>query len=87
MTHKLLISAVMVSVLVVVSGCGRNKVRDDCSEPQPYQAVVASKRVVVPEGLDPLDDFREMPIPKSETPPRPADARCIESPPAIQTSS
>ena len=36
-------------------------------------------------GLDPLDDFREMPIPKAETPPRPDGARCLESPPSILT--
>lgn len=86
MTLKFLISAALISMLLTVSGCGRDKVRDNCAEPQPYQSIVASKRIVVPEGLDPLDNFREMPIPKSETAPRPDDARCIESPPTVITS-
>ncbi len=86
MTQKLLISAALIAMLLVLSACGRDKIRDHCAEPEPYLSVVAGKRIVIPEGLDSLDDFKEMPIPKSETAPRPDDARCIESPPAVKTS-
>ena len=75
-------------ILISLAACGRNKVRDeDCSEPQKYQSVVAGKRIVVPEGLDPLDEFKEMPIPKSEAEPRADNTKCLESPPVIVTSS
>jgi len=68
-----------------LSSCGKDEIRDTCDEPQRYQSVVEGKRVVVPEGLDPLDDFKEMPIPKSQTAPRPEGSRCIQSPPSVKT--
>ncbi len=63
--------------------CGKDEVRTTCDEPQPYQAVVPGKRVVAPEGLDSLDEFKEMPIPKASTPPRPEGSKCIENPPSV----
>ena len=76
-----------ISSLIVFSslvGCwGKGEVRSTCDEPQPYQAVVPGKRVIVPDGLDSLDEYKEMPIPQSESPPRPAGAKCIEYPPVI----
>jgi len=74
-------SFILLSSLVA---CGRGDVRTTCDEPQPYQAVVPGQRVVVPEGLDPLDQYKEMPIPKSESPPRPEGAKCIEYPPSVR---
>ena len=70
-------------LLCGLAACGKEKLMTKCDKPEPYQSVVAGKRVVVPEGLDPLDDLKEMPIPKSDTPPRPAGAGCIASPPAV----
>lgn len=72
-------------VLVSLSACGKDKGRPTCEEPQAYQSVVAGKRIVVPDGLKPLDEFKEMPVPKAETPPRPEGAGCIENPPAVGT--
>jgi uncharacterized lipoprotein len=75
-----------ISSLIVLSSlaaCGRGEVRTTCDEPQPYQAVVPGQRVVVPEGLDPLDQYKEMPIPQSDSPPRPEGAKCIEYPPSV----
>jgi hypothetical protein len=69
-----------------LTACGKDDIRATCDEPEPYQAVVPGKHIVVPEGLDSLDEFKEMSIPKSETPPRPEGARCIESPPSIRSS-
>lgn len=71
------------SLLCSLAACGKDKFITKCDEPEPYQSVVAGKRVVVPEGLDPLDELKEMPIPKSDTPPRPDGAGCIASPPAV----
>jgi uncharacterized lipoprotein len=79
----------IVSSFVVLSGlaaCGRGVARTTCDEPQPYQAVVPGQRVVVPEGLDPLDQYKEMPIPEADSPPRPAGSKCIEYPPSIGSS-
>jgi len=76
-----IVSLILVSTLVA---CGKDNIRTSCDEIQPYQTVVAGKRIVVPEGLDSLDQYKEMPIPKAETPPRPKGAICIDYPPAIQ---
>jgi hypothetical protein len=73
-------SLILLSSLVA---CGRGEIRMTCDEPQPYQAVVPGKRVVVPDGLDPLDEFKEMPVPKADTPPRPEGSKCIEYPPPL----
>ncbi len=82
---RVLISAAGLLLFASLAGCfgGDKAIRDTCDEPQPYQSVVAGKRVEVPDGLDPLDEFKEMPLPKAETAPRPAGAVCIESPPSI----
>ena len=80
-------SAAGLLLFVSLAGCfgGDKEIRVTCDEPQPYQSVVAGKRVEVPDGLDPLDEFKEMPLPKAETPPRPDGAACVENPPSILT--
>lgn len=80
---RFLIALTAAVLLGSLSACGGAKISETCDEVQAYQRVVPGKRVVVPEGLDPLEEFKEMPTPKAETPPRPAGAKCIESPPAI----
>jgi hypothetical protein len=82
---RVIISALSLVLLSGLSACGRGDIKLTCDEIQPYQEVVASKRIVVPEGLEPLDDFKEMPLPKAETPPRPAGSRCIDLPPSIRS--
>lgn len=75
-----------ISSLIVLSSlaaCGKDDIRSTCDEAQPYQAVVPGQRLVIPEGLDSLDQYKEMPIPEADTPPRPAGSKCIEYPPAI----
>ncbi len=59
-----------------LNACGKDDVMPSCDEFQPYQAVVEGQRIVSPDGLDPLDEYKEMPIPKSETPARPAGSAC-----------
>jgi uncharacterized lipoprotein len=70
-------------LLSSIAACGKEDIRVSCDEIQPYQTVVPGKRVVVPEGLDALDEYKEMPIPQSESPPRPKGAACIDYPPPI----
>jgi hypothetical protein len=73
-------SLILLSCLVA---CGRGEIRTSCDEPQPYQSVVPGQRVVVPEGLDELDQYKEMSIPQSDSPPRADGDVCIEYPPAV----
>ncbi|MBT8090184.1 MAG: hypothetical protein KJO01_08240 [Gammaproteobacteria bacterium] len=76
------------AMLAGLAACGGGDViKQSCDEPQRYQSVVAGKRVEAPEGLDALNEFAEMPIPKAEgAPVRPPGSRCIELPPAAGTS-
>jgi len=75
----------LLAMFAAVTGCGGNDtVDEDCDKPQRYQAAVEGKRVVVPEGLDPLNEFSEMPIPKADPDaPEPPPGRCVDSPPPI----
>lgn len=72
-------------MLASIGACGSDEIRVTCDEPQPYQSVVAGKRVEVPDDLMALDEYKEMPVPKADTPPRPAGSVCIESAPSILT--
>ncbi|MGB5627610.1 MAG: hypothetical protein WBM61_17895 [Woeseiaceae bacterium] len=76
------------AMLSGLSACGGDgPIITTCDEPQRYQGVTASKRVEAPTGLDPLNEFAEMPIPKSQdAPPRPPGSRCIELPPKVESS-
>ena len=78
----------VLALLGGISACGGTGTVDyTCDEPQTYQAVTEGKRVKPPEGLDPLNEYAEMPVPKSQDAPvRPPGSRCIELPPSIQTS-
>jgi hypothetical protein len=80
---------VTLPMLAGLCACGGDKpIRASCDEPQRYQTVTAGKRIVVPEGLDPLNEFAEMPIPKSQdAPSRPPGSPCIELPPRIETGN
>ena len=71
-----------------LAACGGDRPVDtSCDEPKRYQAVTPGKRISVPEGLDPLNEFAEMPIPAAQNArERPEGARCIESPPSINLS-
>ena len=76
------------TALAGLSACiGDAEINYACDEPQRYQAVAPGRKVVPPEGLDSLNEFAEMPIPKAEgAPERPPGSRCIELPPSIQAT-
>jgi uncharacterized lipoprotein len=80
-------SVLGLALLASISACGKGEIRTTCDEPQPYQSAVAGKRIVVPDDLEPLDETKEMRVPKAETPPRPAGSKCIEYPPSINAGS
>jgi hypothetical protein len=68
-----------------LSGCwGKDSIVVDCDDGLKYQNRDVGNRVVAPEGMDQLDEFAEMPIPRAdpaapETPP----GKCLDMPPAI----
>jgi uncharacterized lipoprotein len=70
-------------LLAGLGACGSDEIRVTCDEPQPYQAIAAGKRIEVPEDLMALDEYKEMPVPKAESPPRPAGSACIENAPSV----
>ena len=68
-----------------LAGCGGNDTREvDCEASLEYQNRVEGKRIVVPQGLDALDEMAEMPIPRADpnAPQRPAGV-CNDMPPVI----
>lgn len=75
----------MFCIVATLAACGGDAALDQsCDEPRRYEAVSPGRKIVVPEGLDPLDELREMPVPRAEdAPQRPRGARCIELPPTI----
>ena len=85
--NKATVAIAGILAMLGLNACGKDDVMPSCDEFQPYQAVVAGDRIVAPDGLDQLDEFKEIPIPKAETPPRPAGAACIENPPSTGTSN
>ncbi len=72
--------------LCTLTGCfGRGEIKTTCDEPKPYQSARLGKPVEVPDDLDPLDEMKEMPIPKAESEPPPPGGPCIETPPSVVT--
>jgi uncharacterized lipoprotein len=77
---------ILLTVVVLMLGaCGGNQ---SCDEPQRYQSAQQVGPLVVPDDLDNLQTHKELKIPDvSPRKPRPEDAGCLASPPAIQTTS
>ena len=86
MNGKALIKAMIATaMLAVMSGCGiGGEIDNTCDDVRLYQLAAEGRRLETPEGLDELDEFREMPLPEaSPRPPRPAGRPCLDLPPAI----
>lgn len=76
------VTAAAILLTSLLSACG-GEIRETCDEPQPYQAAQKGKSIEVPEDLDALEEFKEMPLPEAETAPRPAGMKCIDKAPSI----
>ncbi len=87
MKNYRLIAIVLGSALF--AGCGGDGVIIvDCDGGEEYQNRVEGKRVEVPEGLDSLDAFAEMPIPRADpNAPKTPEGRCVDMPPPIGSGS
>ena len=84
MTKSQLVAVLMLGASI--SACGRgDSLVVDCDEGLQFQNRTEGKRVVVPEGLDSLDEFAEMPIPKADPDaPKLPPGRCADMPPAVK---
>ncbi len=86
MTSKTILNALAaLSSALLVTGCGvGGEIDNTCDEVRTYQLAAEGRRIEVPEDLDNLDPFREMPLPEaSPRPPRPKGRPCLDLPPAI----
>ena len=71
-----------------LAACGGNDTKEvDCEASIEYQNRVEGRRVVSPEGLDPLNEMAEMPIPRADpNAPRMPPGVCNDRPPVIRVS-
>lgn len=72
-------------VATMVAACGNNEPREiDCDANLKYLNRVEGKRVVAPEGLDQLNEYAEMPIPRADpNAPKMPEGVCNDEPPVI----
>lgn len=71
------------SALAGLGACGGTP-ELSCDEPERYQAARETEPVRVPDDLDPLDEFKELPLPDaSPRPERPPGSPCLDLPPNI----
>jgi len=82
MRHIKLIVAALAAPLTV--GCAPDLT---CNDPQPYQFAVETPKVDAPNGLDELQESREMLIPRaSPQEPRDPDSPCLDLPPSLKAA-
>ena len=88
MTTTRLSAVIILFLTTSLSACGGNDTREiNCEDNLRYQNRVVGKRVVAPEGLDQLDEYEELQIPKADPEaPKMAPGTCNDMPPVIQTS-
>ena len=74
----------LLTAVSVITGCGS---APTCDELAFYETAEGGKRIVPPDDLDKLDQFKEMVIPEaSPRPPRDLSAGCLDKPPILRTS-
>ena len=86
MTSKAVLKALAaMSMALVAGGCGSGgEIDRTCDDVRAYQLAAEGRRLEVPNDLDSLDPFEEIPLPEaSPRPPRPAGRPCLDLPPAI----
>ncbi len=79
--------AILLATSAIAACGGDDNIVAECDGGEAYQNRVEGKRVVVPEGLDALNEFAEMPIPRADpNAPKIADDRCVDMPPSVDTT-
>ena len=82
MTHVAML--LMLAAVFVMTGCSS---APKCDELAFYEYAEGGKRIVPPDDLDALDEYKEMVIPEaSPRPPRDLNAGCLDRPPTLRTS-
>jgi len=73
----------VLSLSALLSACGGDDTRViDCDEGLQYQNRVEGKRIVAPDGMDSLEEYAEMPIPKADPDAAlPPSGKCADMPP------
>ena len=85
MTKSQLAAVLTLGALLAACG-GDDNIVVDCDEGLQYQNRAEGKRVEVPEGLDPLPEYAEMPIPKADPEAAsPPAGQCTDMPPPLGT--
>jgi hypothetical protein len=73
------------AALLLITGCSS---APTCEELAFYEYAEGGRRIVTPDDLDPLDEYKEMVIPEaSPRPPRDLSAGCLDKPPTLRTSA
>ncbi len=77
------VSVFLLAAALMVTGCSS---APTCEELAFYESATGGKRIVAPEDLDSLDEYKEMVIPEaSPRPPRDMTAGCLDLPPTLRT--
>lgn len=75
----------LLSAALLLTGCST---APTCEELAFYEYAEGGRRIVAPDDLDPLDEYKEMVIPEaSPRPPRDLSAGCLDRPPTLRTSA
>jgi len=77
------VTAVIRMALVVCLALGLGACASDlnCEEPGLYESAVPGKRIVSPEGLDPLAEYKETKIPEVAQKSGEGQEGCVDRPP------
>lgn len=79
-----MIAARLLTILLLSTAAGCGTVDMSCDEQEFYELAEEGKRIEVPEGLDSLDEFKEIPLPQaSPREERPEGSPCLDLPPTI----
>ena len=75
----------LTSVCLFLAACGGGP--EECNEVKRYQRAHEGARIVVPDGLDPLEPSKEMKIPDAPPPvPHAGGNGCLDRPPGTYST-
>lgn len=78
---------VRLTVLIMISAIGLGACSSDplCEDAQDYQASTLGKRIVSPDGLDTLQEYKELKIPEAAPQTGEKKLGCTDKPPGFFT--
>ena len=76
------VTLILLVAALMITGCN---VAPTCEELAFYESATGGKRIVAPDDLNDLDEYKEMVIPEaSPRPPRDMTAGCLDKPPTLR---